>query len=73
MFYSLGIGRSGTFVLVDSVLKMVRKELLPSVFRIEISFQIAYSDNPNDISLVEVLAHIRTQRHGLIQTAEQLR
>ncbi|CAF1092986.1 unnamed protein product [Adineta ricciae] len=53
---SAGIGRSGTFVLVDSVLKM-----------------IAHSDNPNDISLVEVLAHIRTQRHGLIQTAEQLR
>ncbi|CAF1201254.1 unnamed protein product [Adineta steineri] len=53
---SAGIGRSGTFVLVDSILKM-----------------LAHTDNPNDISLIEVLAHIRTQRHGLIQTAEQLR
>lgn len=53
---SAGIGRSGTFVLVDSILKM-----------------LAHTDNPNDISLTEVLAHIRTQRHGLIQTPEQLR
>lgn len=36
-------------------------------------FQLANTDNPNDISLFEVLAHIRTQRHGLIQTPEQLR
>jgi len=36
-------------------------------------FQLAHTDNPNDISLIEILAHIRTQRHGLIQTAEQLR
>ncbi|UJR07765.1 hypothetical protein I4U23_012048 [Adineta vaga] len=53
---SAGIGRSGTFVLVDSILKM-----------------LANTDNLNDISLTEVLAHIRTQRHGLIQTPEQLR
>ncbi|UJR38381.1 hypothetical protein I4U23_031051 [Adineta vaga] len=44
---SAGIGRSGTFVFVDSILKM-----------------LAHTENPPDI---------RTQRSGLIQTAEQLR
>ncbi|CAF3534909.1 unnamed protein product [Rotaria socialis] len=53
---SAGIGRSGTFVLVDSILKM-----------------LAHTDNPENVSLIEVLEHIRTQRHGLIQTPEQLR
>ncbi|CAF1432446.1 unnamed protein product [Adineta steineri] len=53
---SAGIGRSGTFVLVDSILKM-----------------LAHTQNPGDVSLVDILAHIRTQRGGLIQTAEQLR
>ncbi|CAF1008494.1 unnamed protein product, partial [Didymodactylos carnosus] len=53
---SAGIGRSGTFVLVDSILVM-----------------LAHTDNPEEISLIEVLAQIRLQRHGLIQTNEQLR
>ncbi|CAF2946591.1 unnamed protein product [Rotaria sp. Silwood2] len=53
---SAGIGRSGTFVLVDSILKL-----------------LAHTQKPDDISLIDVLAHIRTQRHGLIQTVEQLR
>ncbi|CAF4693516.1 unnamed protein product, partial [Rotaria sp. Silwood1] len=53
---SAGIGRSGTFVLVDSILKL-----------------LAHTDKPDDVSLIDVLAHIRTQRHGLIQTVEQLR
>ncbi|CAF3844938.1 unnamed protein product [Rotaria magnacalcarata] len=35
--------------------------------------KLAHTENPEKISLIEVLAHIRTQRHGLIQTAEQLR
>ncbi|CAF0944826.1 unnamed protein product [Rotaria sordida] len=53
---SAGIGRSGTFVLVDSILKL-----------------LAHAQKPDDVSLIDVLAHIRTQRHGLIQTVEQLR
>ena len=39
----------------------------------DVSFQLAHIQNPGDISLVDVLAHIRTQRSGLIQTPEQLR
>ncbi len=36
-------------------------------------FQLAHTENVGSISLIDILAHIRTQRHGLIQTAEQLR
>ncbi|CAF4303089.1 unnamed protein product [Rotaria socialis] len=53
---SAGIGRSGTFVLVDSILKM-----------------LPHTQTPSDVSLMDVLAHIRMQRYGLIQTPEQLR
>ena len=68
-----GIGRSGTFVLVDSMLKMVKIEhfkICKSLFSL---FQLAHTTNPSEISLIDILAHIRTQRPGLIQTAEQLR
>jgi hypothetical protein len=41
--------------------------------KIRISFQLENTQNSNDISLIAVLTHIRTQRQGLIQTAEQLR
>ncbi|CAF1464633.1 unnamed protein product [Adineta ricciae] len=54
--YFAGIGRSGTFVFVDSILKT-----------------LAHTENPGDISLIDILSHIRSQRAGLIQTAEQLR
>ncbi|CAF2242192.1 unnamed protein product [Rotaria magnacalcarata] len=53
---SAGIGRSGTFVLVDSILKT-----------------LAHTQTPSAVSLMDVLAHIRMQRYGLIQTPEQLR
>lgn len=71
----LGIGRSGTFVLVDSILKMVRKSILDwFIFHsCRCSLQLAHTNDSNGISLFEVLAHIRTQRNGLIQTPEQLR
>ena len=51
---------------------MVKHSFYIQLF-IQFSFQLAHAENPNDISLMEVLAHIRTQRHGLIQTPEQLR
>ena len=35
--------------------------------------QLAHSTNPSEISLIDILTHIRTQRYGLIQTVDQLR
>ncbi|KAK7073147.1 Tyrosine-protein phosphatase non-receptor type 2 [Halocaridina rubra] len=54
---SAGIGRSGTFCLVDTVLMMISKGLCDS--------------GPGKV--IEVLLDMRKQRMGLIQTPDQLR
>lgn len=54
---SAGIGRSGTFCLVDSILMMLSKGLCGS----------------GQGKVVEVLLDMRRQRMGLIQTHDQLR
>ncbi|RXG61343.1 Tyrosine-protein phosphatase non-receptor type 1 [Armadillidium vulgare] len=54
---SAGIGRSGTFCLVDSILLMLERGLC--------------SEKPGKI--LEVLLDMRRYRMGLIQTSEQLR
>ncbi|VDK66184.1 unnamed protein product [Cylicostephanus goldi] len=70
---SAGIGRSGTFILVDGVLRMVCLQIslsLPSTH--SILFQIELGIPESEISLNDLLVDLRCQRFGLIQTPQQL-
>ncbi len=76
---SAGLGRSGTFVLVNTCLELVsssdyyRKSPIPWNTRIDFCFKYKQSNNMLPCRVMDVLLELRRHRAGIVQTVAQLK
>ncbi len=68
---SAGIGRSGTFCLVDCCLVLVSQHI--ELYLFKLIYENPQHDKDNQFSVQEVLLELRKYRMGLIQTYDQLK
>ena len=65
-----GVGRSGTYVLIDMVLNRLSKGL-KKCKQTAVVFLIVFSKGCKEIDIAATLEHIRDQRGGMVQNRQQ--